>query len=159
GVAGGVLCVVTHVISGRGAEGGGACAKTYHRKGDGRGEPRAPRREGLRDGGAIPVVKQQFRRIDRRQPTVGFADTLPAVKRGPVLQETELAVRRLRDLGDAEETAHRRRAGLLDDAVIGEKDEGDRRGERQRRTPEQRARGQERGHGPVERGLAERDRI
>ena len=82
---GGVDLVIVHGIIRRGAASQRACAKAYHCKADRPVEARAHRREGLRDGGTIPVVKQQFRRIDRRQPTVGFADTLPAMERGPVL--------------------------------------------------------------------------
>jgi len=74
-----------HGIIRRGAASQRACAKAYHRKADRPVEARPHRREGLRDSGTIPVVKQQFRRIDRCQPTVGFADTLPAMERGPVL--------------------------------------------------------------------------
>src|SRR5262249_28547863 len=117
------------------------------------------RRERLGDGGTVTVIQQQLWRIDRRQLTIRFTDALAAVQRGPVLEETELAVRGLRDLGDAEETAHGHRTGLLDDAVVDQKDEGNDRGQRPWRTPEHHARGQERAHGPVEGGLAEHDRV
>src|SRR5262249_32906973 len=113
----------------------------------------------LRDGGTVPVIKQQLWRIDRRQLTIRFTDALAAVQRGPVLEETELAVRGLRDLGDAEETAHGHRTGLLDDAVADAKPEGADRAERHGPTPDQNARGQDRAHGPVEGGLAEHDRV
>src|SRR5262249_1609757 len=144
---GGVDLVIVHGIIRRGAAGQRACTEPYHRKADRPGDARPHRGESLRDGGTVPVIKQQLRRIDRRQLTIRFTDALAAVQRGPVLEETELAVRGLRDLGDAEETAHGRRTGLLDDAVVDQKDEGNDRGERQWRTPEQHARGQERAHG------------
>src|SRR4029453_1891805 len=106
------------------------CAEPYHRKADRPVDARPRRCESLRDGGTVPVIKQQLWRIDRRQSTIGFADTLAAVQRGPVLEETELAVRGLRDLGDAEETAHGHRTGFLADARVHQKGEGEDRGER-----------------------------
>src|SRR5262249_61110905 len=96
---------------------------------------RPHRGESLRDGGTVPVIQQQLWRIDRRQLTIRFTDALAAVRRGPVLEETELAVRGLRDLGDAEETAHGHRTGLLDDAVVDQKDEANDRADPQCRTP------------------------
>src|SRR5262249_49829818 len=114
----GVHLIIVYGTVRRGAPGQRACAEPYHRKADRQVDACPYRRESLRDGGTVPVIKQQLRRIDRRQSTIGFADALAAVQRGPVLEETELAVRGLRDLGDAEEAAHGHRTGLLDDAVV-----------------------------------------
>src|SRR5262249_53725943 len=115
---GGVDLIIVYGIVRRGAAGQRACAEPYHRKADRPGDAGPDPPERLPDGGTVPVIKQQLRRIDRRQSTIGFADALAAVQRGPVLEETELAVRGLRDLGDAEEAAHGHRTGLLDDAVV-----------------------------------------
>jgi len=114
--------------------------------------------EGLRDGGAVPVIHQQFRRLGGLR-AVEFANALAAVQRGPVLQQPELAIRGFRHFGDAEEAAHRHGARLLDDVVVGEKDERDHRGQGQGCTPEQHACDQEGAEGPVKDRLRQHDRI
>ena len=62
---------------------------------------------------------------------IGFVETLAAVQRGSVLQETELTVRGFHDLGHAEEAAHEHPTGRVDDDVVEEEDEANDRSERQ----------------------------
>ena len=127
--------VIPHRILRPGAAGQRARAKADDGKTHRAIEARPHRLERLRDGGAVPIIKQRLGRGCGF--AIGLADALTAVQRGTVLKQPKLAVRSVKDSADPEEAAHRDGAVLFDDAVVDEERERNHRGECQRDAPQQ----------------------